>query len=153
MARRTTLSPLTPEDYTIASKVMTATAQITKFKPSVSPPESYLFLSPVIHQMTTKSGGKFPGAFSLRGDVNTTEGHNSGYYVPCKSPEQLYSIYCESKLFVYLYWCIITSSIYADGFITQLPDMSQITFTTDMDLYNHFGLNPSEIERVESVLR
>ena len=144
--------PMTSMDYTIANKVMTGGVELTKHKKDTSFSEEYVYLSPVINQMTHKRNSLYPGAFALRGLISSHEGQKDGYVLNVDDPQKVYSIYCESKLFVYLYWSIITSSIYADSFIKLLPDVTKLTYKNETDLYEQFGLTDDEIARIESIL-
>ena len=144
--------PMTPADYTIANKVMVGGADLIKHKKDTSFSEQYVYLSPVINQMTRKRNSLYPGAFALRGLISSHEGQKDGYVMNSDDPQKVYSIYCESKLFVYLYWSIITSSIYADSFIKLLPDVTNLTYENEADLYKQFNLTDDEITRIESIL-
>lgn len=144
------LQPLTIEDYTIASKVLTSTIKLRPHKDDHIAHKEYVYLHPVLNQMSAKRGCPFPGAFSLRGWYN--QPNKDGFVVLSSKPEIDYKIYCESKLFVYLYWIVASDSQWTDSFIKLLPDVSNLTYKNDTDLYQQFGLTDKEIERIESIV-
>jgi hypothetical protein len=146
------LPPLTAQDYTIAQKVLTSTNQFSKHRRNYIA-SNHVYLHPSIHQMSEKKESKFPGAFSLRGFYNTKNDQTkNGYYQVTEQAEQMYNILCQSKLFVYLYWIVASDSPYTDDFIKSLPDVSGMSYKSDYDLYEQFGLTADEVERIESVM-
>ena len=148
------IDPLTAEDFTIVKKVMTSTIQLHKHKENIIPHNNIVYLHPSLHQMSGKKGSRFPGAFSLRGFTSQNDNTKNGFYCVTDSVEQsetMYNILCTSKLFVYLYWIIASDSMYTDNFIKMLPDVSNMAYKNEAELYEQFNLTDKEIQRIESI--
>ena len=152
---RDDIDPLSVHDYTISQKILNSSNKLIKHKDSIISDNNIVYLHPSLHQMSHKKQSRYPGAFSLRGFYNTqNDKTKNGFYQVTESPEQsevMYNILCESKLFVYLYWIIASDSLYTDGFIKMLPDVTNMTYKNESDLYEQFELTSGEIERIESI--
>ena len=142
---------LTLEDISIVKKVLTSTIDC-KSHNTESLTGSFAYIRPTLKYVGKPSPAA--GSFTLHGVVNhLTSDVKNGHYIECDDPNKVYNIYSQSKLFNYIHWLMVSDfPMVSKSYIQSLPDVTQLTYKKESDLYEQFGLSESEIDRIESIL-
>ena len=154
---------ITTEDLTIMNKVLDSSIQYVSHKSEEISDEFYTYISPNVTRMTIRDKDPFPGVLTLccvtdgivpKGDKKGKK-MNNGIYIKTDSigdSERIRRIYGYSNLFVYLFYLAGSDSQYVNSFVHRLPDVTNITYKKETDLYEQFGLTEDEVKRVEDVM-
>ena len=149
------ISPVVTEDFSIADKVMNSTVPLTKHTKGTLGGH-IVYFQPALRQMSRKRIDTYPGMWAPRGSSKyDTDTCKDGYYITVdnqQTADSLQSLYCESKIFAYLYTMITSDNMYTNDFIRGLPDITHMAHKEETELYKEFDLSESEVARIEQVV-
>ena len=142
---------LVEDDISIVRKVLNGTINYNSHKETELNASNLVYLRPTLKYIGKPSPAA--GAFTLNIVSNRWDSTMAnGCYLYAPNADRVKNIYAESKLFVFVHW-LMTSDfpMVAESYIDLLPDVTQMTYKNESDLYEQFGLSDSEIQRIESI--
>ena len=141
---------LTEDDINICRKVLNGSINYESHSTGDIDGE-YCYLRPTLKYIAKPSPAA--GAFSLHGVTRMSSDVKNGWYVHSDTPDTVLSIYTQSKLFTYVNWLMVSDfPMVSETYIRLLPDVTNIAYKNEVELYEQFNLTESEINRIESIL-
>jgi hypothetical protein len=139
------------DDLNIVRKVLTSTIECRSHKTGDIDQDTFVYIKPTLKYVGKPSPAA--GSFTLHGVINNlTSEIKNGWYIVCDQPQQVYDIYTKSKLFNFVHWLMVSDfPMINRSYIESLPDVTNMTYKNEAELYEQFNLTESEIQRVESI--
>ena len=142
---------LTEDDISIVRKVLNGTINYDCHKDTELNANNLVYLRPTLKYIAKPSPAA--GAFTL----NIVSNHwdstvTNGCYLYALNADTVKEIYTKSKLFNFVNWLMVSDfPMVSKSYICMLPDVTNLTYKNESELYEHFGLSDSEIDRIESI--